>query len=100
MEDELALPHGFVLVRTTPAFDERSVPTGLLHRHQVAAGVWGRLVVRSGSVDVVFDDRPLDPRHGAPGKPILIPPERVHHVVTTGPVGFVVEFYRAPTAQP
>ena len=50
------LPDGAVFVRVTPDFDERTVPAGLRSAHRVADGVWGRLVVRSGTLDVVFED--------------------------------------------
>lgn len=90
------LPAGLRLARTTPVFDEASVPTGLLAEHRVAAGVWGRLVVRSGTVRFVFDgdgDRSAA-RTVAAGASVVIPPERTHHLELLGPVTFVVEFHR------
>ncbi len=101
----LEVPADAVLVRTTPEFDEASVPPGLLRAHRVAVGVWGRLVVRSGSLGFGFDhdsgegdgacDGESEWTIGA-GSSQAIPPERLHHVTIDGPVQFVVEFYEPP----
>lgn len=86
------LPAGLVLARTTDEFDEHSVPAGLLRDHRVAAGVWGRLLVRSGALRFGFGD---DAEFGVTeGGSVVIPPEQVHHVALVGPVRFVVEFHR------
>jgi tellurite resistance-related uncharacterized protein len=85
-------PEGFELVRTTSEFDEGSVPAGLLRAHRVASGVWGRLVVREGSLRFGFEDA-SDERVVTAGEHQLIPPDRPHHVAVHGPVRFVVEFY-------
>ena len=91
------LPAGLVLVRTTPVFDNDSVPAGLLNSHQVADGVWGRLVVHTGSVGFVFDDDPDQEIAIDAGGHVVIPPTRLHHVLLDGPATFAVEFYREPT---
>jgi tellurite resistance-related uncharacterized protein len=87
------LPAGLHLVRTTAELDETSVPPGLLATHRVATGVWGRIVVRSGSLHLVFEDEasvtPL-----AAGDRAVLAPGRPHHVELVGPVRFVVEFHR------
>lgn len=93
---EETLPSDVRLVRTTPELDEASVPPGLLGAHRVAEGVWGRLVVRSGSLRFVFDDDPHGARSVAAGGHVVIPPRRVHHLEIDQPVTFVVEFHRAP----
>lgn len=90
----VTLPTGLHLVRTTPEFSEATVPPGLLRAHQVAADVWGRLVVRDGSVAFAFDDEPADrERVVAAGDHQVIPPGRPHHVRVLGPVRFTVEFH-------
>jgi tellurite resistance-related uncharacterized protein len=88
------LPGGLELQRTTPTFDETSTPLGLRAAHAVADGVWGRLIVESGSLGFVFEDTPGDVRIVAAGEHQLIPPARLHHVVIDGPVRFAVEFHR------
>jgi len=88
------LPDGLTLARTTPLFDETSVPAGLLKAHQVADGVWGRLVVESGALEFVFEDEPSGVRRLVAGEHQAIPPQRPHHVQLVGAVTFCVEFHR------
>lgn len=96
-EPSTALPAGLVLVRTTSVFDNDTVLAGLLNSHQVAAGVWGRLVVHTGSVGFVFDDESDQEFTIDAGGDVVIPPTRLHHVLLDGPATFAVEFYREPT---
>lgn len=87
------LPPDCELVRTTPEFDEVSVPAGLLGVHRVADGVWGRLVVCAGSLWFGFEDEDRE-RNLTSGDRQVIPPGRLHHLRMDGPVRFVVEFHR------
>ncbi len=88
------LPDDVELVRVTPWFDARSVPSGLLAAHRVADGVWGRLVVDAGSVVFVFDERPGPPRTLRAGDTQVIPPGQPHHIRPDGGARFRVEFHR------
>jgi tellurite resistance-related uncharacterized protein len=96
LDSEPALPAGVGVVRTTPEFTETSVPAGLLRAHRVAAGVWGRLVVREGAVAFAFDDDADHERLVSAGEHQVIPPERPHHMRVVGSVRFAVEFHAAP----
>lgn len=87
------LPAGTTHVRTTPWFDEGDLPAGLLDAHQIAAGVWGRLVVDRGRLRLCFEDEDTTVTLG-PGEAVVIPPERRHHVELDGPVRFAIEFHR------
>lgn len=91
------LPSGLTHVRTTDVFDNDSVPSGLLRAHRVAEGVWARLVVHSGVVTFVFEDRSDSPSVLLAGETIAIPPTRPHHLELDEPATFSVEFYRAPS---
>lgn len=91
-----ALPKGLELARTTDVFDDQNHPGGLLRAHQVADGVWGRLVVHSGSLRFVFEDDADMPLIVAAGDAVVIPPARRHHVEFDGPVTLAIEFHRAP----
>lgn len=82
------------MVRTTDVFDNDSVPAGLLRNHRIAKGVWGRLVVHDGILDVVFEDEPEAPITVAAGDGLVLPPSVRHRVVLTEPVAFAVEFHR------
>ncbi|MCB2080391.1 MAG: DUF1971 domain-containing protein [Novosphingobium sp.] len=79
--------------KTTPEFDEGSLPDAIRNDHSTKAGVWGLLVVLEGRVRLVFHD-PVGTVDVEPGKPGLIPPQAVHHVETSGPMRMRVEFYR------
>ena len=92
------LPDGLELARTTKVFDNDTAPAGLLKAHQVAEGVWARLVMHSGSAGFVFEDTPDELITVADGGNVVIPPQRLHHVVLGEPATFVVEFYR-PSAE-
>jgi tellurite resistance-related uncharacterized protein len=90
------LPDGAEFVRVTPDYDEHTVPAGLLAAHRVADGVWGRLVVRDGSIVIVFEDDPEWRYSIAAGSSQVLPPGARHHVEIVGPVQFAVEFHRVP----
>lgn len=95
------LPTGLDYVRTTNTFTNESVPPGLLRTHRVADGVWGQLVVYTGTVGFVFEDTPGETiRVGETSAvtAIPIPPGRQHHVELVGPATFAVEFYKVPEA--
>ncbi len=72
------------------------MPAGLLASHRVADGVWGRLVVRTGSLTLVFEDDDGPGHLVGAGQHVVIPPGREHHLRLDGPVTFVVEFHRPP----
>ena len=95
--DRPQLPDDLEHVRTTDLFDDTTVPAGLLRAHRVAEGVWGNLVVRTGTVTFVFDDEPDRPITARAGDSVAIPPARRHHLELDGPVTFVVEFHRTPS---
>ncbi len=93
---EPVIPEGSELERTTDVFDNNTVPAGLLRAHRVAKGIWGRLVVHSGSVTFVFEDKADQPISVSAGEHVVIPPARPHHLELDQPSTFAVEFYRPP----
>lgn len=88
------LPDGVDLIRTTPVFDNATVPAALLRAHQVADGVWGRLVVHTGALTFVFEDDLDRPVAVGAGEHVVIPPARPHHIELDEPATFAVEFHR------
>lgn len=93
--DSNSLPNGIVKVGETPFMDELTVRSGLLKRHKTPIGRWGYLVVDKGTLHFVWEDEPdmiytADSEH-----PIVITPERFHHVEIVGPVSFKVEFFKS-----
>ena len=88
------LPDGLELQRVTDVFDADSVPAGLLRAHQIADGVWGRLLVHGGTVRFVWEDTPDDPVELGKGDSLVVPPLRRHHVELGDDARFAVEFHR------
>ena len=91
--DAPTLPADAVLVRVTDEFEASTVPRALRRSHRVAPGVWGVLVVRDGSLRLVWE-RVHDVCVLSAGDRQVIPPDVEHHVEVDGPVRFVVEFHR------
>lgn len=81
--------------KTTPIFDEVTLPEAIRNAHSTKAGVWGLLRALEGEARLVFHapQRELTITPDCPG---VIEPEAVHHVEPTGPVQLRVEFYREP----
>jgi tellurite resistance-related uncharacterized protein len=90
--DRAELPDGLQVVRTTPVWDQDSLPAALRHAHRVGAGTWGRLHVEQGRLRFrAATEPPLDVTVG-PEAPQAIPPEVDHHVEPLGEVRCFVEF--------
>lgn len=81
--------------KTTPVFNEETLPAAIRNAHSTKAGVWGLLRVLEGEVRLVFHD-PAREVCVTPQEPGLITPEAVHHVELSGPMTMQVEFYREP----
>ncbi len=96
--DPAVLPEGLELARTTDVFDNDTVPQGLLKAHRVADGVWGRLIVHTGTVTFVFEDQPEQPIEASPSQAVAIPPGRPHHLELDQSATFAVEFHRSRSA--
>lgn len=81
--------------RSTPVFDEASLPEAIRNTHSTKAGVWGLLQVLEGKARLIFHE-PAYAVEVTPGNPAPIPPQAHHHVETDGPMRMQVEFYREP----
>jgi len=81
--------------RSTPVFDEKTLPAALRTRHETKAGVWGMIRVIEGRLRLTYLDPPrdveLDPR--TPG---LVLPQQPHFVEPLGPMKMRVDFYDHP----
>ncbi len=94
--DRAELPGGLQVIRTTPTWDEATMPAALRRAHRVAAGGWGRLQVQEGRIRFRADTQPpLDTEVEASASQ-LIPPETDHDVEPQGHVRFFVEFLGPP----
>ena len=78
--------------KSTPVFDENTLPAGLRREHRTKAGVWGIIRVLDRSVRYhVLDPIPetiLNSDH-----PGLVHPDQPHIVEPLGPIRIQVEFY-------
>ncbi len=91
------LPEGAVKVGSTPSMNQDTVVKGILKNHLAPKGKYGYIVVESGSLQFVWEDEEgvLDADEN---NPIVIYPERYHHVRIEGNVEFRVEFYEVDEA--
>jgi tellurite resistance-related uncharacterized protein len=81
--------------RSTPVFDQDTLPAALRARHSTKAGVWGVVKVLEGELELTW----LEPPGSAiltPGSPGTVLPEQPHFVTPRGPMRMQVDFYDAP----
>ena len=78
--------------RSTPIFDQDTLPKALRVRHDTKEGVWGLIRVLEGRVRLICLDPPseaiLTPDH-----PGLVLPRQPHFVQPIGPMKMQVDFY-------
>lgn len=81
--------------KSTPVFDENTLPAGLRREHRTKAGVWGVIRVMGGRLRYrVLDpvcEMILDPNH-----PGLVLPDQPHFVEPLGTMRMQVDFYDCP----
>lgn len=87
------LPRGAQKIGSTPTMTEETVIPGILKKHLAPKGRFGYLVVEEGTLQFIWEDDAENALDADPQHPIVIFPERFHHVNITGPVRFRVEFY-------
>ena len=87
------LPENAIKAGSTPSMTEKTVVPGILNKHLAPKGKIGYLVVEEGSLQFVWEDDEDNVLDADPEHPIVIFPERFHHVLITEKVRFRVEFY-------
>ncbi len=87
------LPEGAKKVGATPNMTEETVVKGILKNHLAPKGKYGLVVVEEGALQFVWEDDKSNVLDADADHPIVIYPERFHHVVITAKVVFRVEFY-------
>lgn len=84
--------------RSTPVFDQKTLPAGLRKEHRTKAGVWGVINVFEGKVRYCILDpvseTVLDVDH-----PGLVYPEQPHRVEPIGAMTMRVDFYNCDPMQ-
>lgn len=81
--------------RSTPVFDEVTLPAALRAEHRTKAGTWGVIRVLEGRVKLSYID-PASETIITPAVPGLILPEQPHFVEPLGAVRVQVDFYGEP----
>ena len=89
-----SMPSALLFVRSTPEFTEKTVPTGLLSSHQLAAHLWARLTVLKGCVRFTFEEPDVFDIDLGIGQHIDIPPLIRHHVELLPAGSFSIDFFR------
>lgn len=82
--------------RSTPIFDEDTLPQALRARHNTKAGVWGVIRVLEGELRLTYLEDPPSEVLLTPGQPGLIRPQQPHFVTPLGPMKMQVDFYDQP----
>jgi tellurite resistance-related uncharacterized protein len=81
--------------RSTPVFDELSLPAALRQEHRTKAGVWGVIRVLEGRLKYSVADGSAETIL-TPERPGLVLPEQTHRVEPLGKVRVRVDFYDQP----
>jgi len=81
--------------RTTPIFDQDTLPSALRARHQTRSGVWGMIRVLKGELKLNYLDPPSETIL-SPGRPGLIFPGQPHFVTPCCDMQMQVDFYDEP----
>ena len=79
-------------VRTSPEWNERSLPAGLLRFHRLGSGIWGRIHVHDGHLQFSMASEPPFEHELDRGAEQAIPPEMDHEVRPVGSVRFSLDF--------
>lgn len=81
--------------RSTPIFDQDTLPAALRARHNTKAGVWGVIRVIEGHIKLTY----LEPRSEQlldPNTKGLVLPQQQHFVTPIGQVKMQIDFYDHP----
>ena len=78
--------------RSTPIFDEITLPAALRADHRTKAGTWGVINVFAGELRLTFIDPPGS-QTLSPGRPGLVCPEQTHFVTPIGVMQMRVDFH-------
>lgn len=80
--------------RSTPVFDNRSLPEALSKEHRTRAGVWGVIRVIEGEVRLIRSGREEEGSEILTvERPGVVEPAETHRVEPLGPMRMRVEFY-------
>ncbi|WP_257558449.1 DUF1971 domain-containing protein [Sphingobium sp. CFD-2] len=78
--------------RSTPVFDQDTLPAALRSRHDTKAGVWGVIRILEGRVQLTCLE-PLSQTILTRDNPGVVLPGQPHFVTPLGPMKMRVDFY-------
>lgn len=84
--------------RSTPVFDEQTLPAALRREHRTKAGVWGAIRVLEGQLKLTY----LNPGSElivSAGASAAVLPDQPHFVEPVGKMRMQVEFYDRDPAE-
>lgn len=87
------LPKGMLKTGESKLMNQDNILKALLSRHMSPKRNWAYLVILSGSCNFIWEDTPKDIIMADVDHPIIITPERFHHIIITGDVELKLEFY-------
>lgn len=79
--------------RSTPVFDENTLPSALRSRHNTKAGVWGVIKVLEGELQLTYLD-PQSEKVLHAGEQGVVQPQEWHYVTPLGQIKMQVDFYK------
>lgn len=78
--------------KSTPVFDEKTLPEALQKAHCTKAGTWGLLELLSGALTYVIEESG-NSRLMMAGDRQIIEPQQLHHVELSGAMQMQVHFF-------
>ena len=78
--------------RSTPIFDEVTLPAALRADHRTKAGTWGVINILEGELRLTFADPPVT-HILSPARPGLVQPGQTHFVTPMGAMRMRVDFH-------
>lgn len=91
-----ALPEGARKYRETKVFTEDTIPAGFTRKHATKAGVWGKIRVMEGALDLTVYEPAQTTLSLNKGNFAVAAPEQTHSVKLGPGSAFKVEFYSPP----
>ena len=90
--DRAELPVGLRVADSTPEWDERTMPSCLLHSPGLASGMWALVVVRDGQLRFGAATEPRIDVAVGPDRVQAIPPDVAYELSQLGPVHFSLDY--------
>jgi tellurite resistance-related uncharacterized protein len=86
--------------RSTPVFDEKTLPEALKREHRTKDGVWGVIRVLEGKLKFVLAESGTETIL-TPDRPGLVQPQQTHRVEPLSKLRMQIDFYdREPALDP